>query len=205
LAVPAVLVCLQIQNTWTMWQNGIRPWEIAVESSRDLPGVPVKAISVMQQEGLSGNLLTDYGWGQYVLWHLFPHSRVAFDGRYRTVYPLSLELDFVAFQRAGIDRPSATPLLDAHPTEIALLPSQRGPRDYLDARPDWIQIYSDSQATLYVRDLPKYQRVIQRARQSLITAPTVSIWQRFPAGPIDHHDTLLLSARDVQQDNFPTP
>jgi hypothetical protein len=203
--VAAVLVGLQIQNTWAMWQNGIRPWEIAVESSRDLPGVPVKAIAVMRQEGIFGNLLTDYGWGQYVLWHTYPESRIAFDGRYRTVYPLPLELDFVAFQRAGIDRPLQTPLLDEYPTEIALLPSHRGPRDYLDSRPDWVQIYADSQATLYVRDLPKFRLAIERSRQGRIAAPHIPVWRSFPAGPSDDGETILLSARNVHREASSTP
>lgn len=197
ISVAALLVGLQIQNTVSMWQHGILPWQIAVESSRDLPGVPVKAITVMRQEGLSGNLLTDYGWGQYVLWHLFPENRVAFDGRYRTVYPLQQELDFVAFQRAGIDRPTTTPILDDYPTEIALLPSNRGPRDYLDTRSDWIQIYSDSQATLYVRDLPKFRPAIERSRQGIIASPYVPVWKCFPAGPDETRETVLLSARNV--------
>ena len=162
-AVAAVLVGLQIQNTLAMWQSGIRPWEIAVESSRDLPGVPVKAISVMRQEGLAGNLLTDYGWGQYVLWHLFPESRVAFDGRYRTVYPLPLELDFVAFSTRQ-HRPSVAA------TDAALGPvpdrnrpaAERFQRGTVRLSRRSLRLDTNLRRqpgnALFVRDLPKFRR-----------------------------------------------
>jgi hypothetical protein len=154
-----------------------------VETKSDVPGIPLRAVSLMKQIGLHGNLVTDYGWAQYVLWQLHPSTKVAFDGRYRTVYPARLEREFVAFYRTSHEKPNRTPILDDYETEIALLPTGRGPCEYLDSRSDWVCILADQQASLYVRDIPKFQETIARSRSGRIRFPSVPTWQRFPAEP----------------------
>ena len=163
-----------------MIEYSIRPWEIGVECHRDSPGVPARAISVLEASGLEGNLVTSYGWGQYVLWHLHPQTKVAFDGRYRTVYPPALEDEFLSFQRLDAAGPARTPILDDYPTQIALLPATCGAANYLHSREDWTRVYGDSQAVLYVRRLPRFAAAIERARR---VSPQVSRWRVFPAGP----------------------
>jgi len=181
LAIAGLFVGLQFREVIGMLDYGIRPWEIGVECHRDSPGVPLRAISVLQATGLRGNLVTSYGWGQYVLWHLHPRVKVAFDGRYRTVYPASLESEFFDFQHLDAAGPPLVPILDNYPTQIALLPTGCGATGYLEARPDWILVYGDEQAVIYVRDLPESALAIERARRSPFH---VNRWQVFPAAPI---------------------
>lgn len=181
LAIAGLFVGLHIHETRQMLDYQIRPWEIGVECHRDTPGVPVRAISVLEASGLQGNLVTSYGWGQYVLWHLHPHVKVAFDGRYRTVYPPALEREFLDFQRLDAASASRVPILDNYATQIALLPQSYGATEYLRTRQDWILVYGDDQAALYVRDLPQFATFIERARR---LSPQVTRWQVFPAGPI---------------------
>lgn len=181
--VVVAMLAVREHDCWWMAQYGIRPWDVATEVHRDVPGVPAKAVSLLLDEGITGNLVTDYGWGQYVLWHLHPASRVAFDGRYRTVYPADLEREFLAFQRAAVQRPQRTALLDDYDTEIVLLPAHRGPCAYVDSRPEWVQVFSDDQAVLYLRDVPRFQAVIAKSRAGRLAVREVSRWQQFPAGP----------------------
>lgn len=181
--VAAALVALQVRVTAKFWKDGIRPWDIAVEVSSDVPGMPLRAISLIKREGIGGNLVTDYGWAQFVLWQLHPQVRIAFDGRYRTVYPARLEEEFMDFQRASRRRPLRTPILDDYPTEIALLPTERGPCQYLDARDDWVLVFADDQASLYVADIPKFHELIERVRSNRLSPPSEPVaWQTFPAG-----------------------
>ncbi len=35
---------------------------------------------------LRGNILDEFGWGEYLIWHLEPGSKVFIDGRYDSVY-----------------------------------------------------------------------------------------------------------------------
>jgi hypothetical protein len=195
MAAGGALLALQVYQAHGLWRDGIRPWEIATETRRDVPGVPFRAVALMQSEQIEGNLLTDYGWGQYVLWHLYPHNRVAFDGRYRTVYPADLEREFLDFQKTAVDFPATTPLLDTYATEIVLLPTARGPCDYLDRRDDWVKIFADEQATLYVRDLPRFRGLIAKSRGGTLEAPAVAAWHPFPAGPREGNPVRWESAR----------
>jgi hypothetical protein len=182
-AVAAGLLFIQATHFHAMWQYGMKPWQIAAETHRDVPGVPVKAIQMIEEEGLYGNLVTDYGWGQYVMWHLFPRTHVAFDGRYRTVYPADVEAEFMQFERLTGDSEGPTPIIDKYPTEVALLPNRPGPINYLMKRPDWVHLYHDDQFALLVRDIPRFADVIARARQGELLVRDVEPWQRFPAGP----------------------
>lgn len=185
-AVGATLVALlaiHLPGTVDFCRAGVFPWQIAVESSRTPPGIPLKAITLLQDEGVEGNMVTDYAWGQYVLWHSFPKTRVAYDGRYRTVYPEKLEQQFMAFIKADAADAGRFALLDEFPTEIVLLPSQAPASQQLVERKDWVRILHDDQASLFVKDIPKFRAVIDRYRSHQLRSPEIPKWTLFPGGP----------------------
>jgi len=47
---------------------------------------PVRAIALLKQSGVSGNLAVHFDWGEYALWHLSPRIKVSLDGRRETIY-----------------------------------------------------------------------------------------------------------------------
>ena len=145
-------MALQVKSVVRFWQEGVSPWQIAVEGKSGIPGVPLRAVGRLRAERFSGNLITDYGWGQFMLWHLFPESRVAFDGRYRTVYPASLEAEFLQFQTVDLESTPRTPMIDAYPTDLAILPTGSASEEYLTQRSDWKTVYGDDQAVLLARE-----------------------------------------------------
>ncbi len=154
--------------------------EIAVETQSQVPGMPMNAICFIREEKLTGNLVTDYGWGQCVIWHLFPDIRVAFDGRYRTVYPANLEQEFLDWQRVQ-PKTKRTAVLDGHPTELALLPAESPPDKYLKTREDWVEVYRDAQAAIYLnRHIPRFRNVIERNVGRPIRSPALPRWVDFP-------------------------
>ncbi|MHC4877542.1 MAG: hypothetical protein ACYTGL_13685 [Planctomycetota bacterium] len=182
-AVCLFLAGLQIQTSFDLWRHGVAPWSIAVENRSYVPGMPTRALTAMKQLNLQGNLVTDYGWGQFAIWHLFPQSRVAFDGRYRTVYPAHVEQKLIAFQRAGDEFPEVCPLIDDYPTRIALLPAQAGTSRYLESRADWVCVYRDEQAEVFVRDQPEFASQLRQVSQlegRVVSIPDVSRWTVFP-------------------------
>ncbi len=185
-AVSVFLIGLQVQTSLDLWKHGVAPWQIAVENRSYVPGMPTRALTVMQQLDVNGNLVTDYGWGQFAIWHLFPESRVAFDGRYRTVYPAEIEQKLIDFHKAGDELPQVCPLIDDFPTEIALLPVRAGTTRYLDTRADWVSVYRDDQAALFLRDLPDFASQIRQVSQlgaDLQLDPGVPRWTVFPGLP----------------------
>lgn len=179
-----LIVLLEVPATLRIWREGAPPWGIAVESTRNSPGIPLRAIEVLQREKIEGNLLTAYGWGQYVIWHRFPENRVGFDGRYRTVYPRRVEEAFLAFRDIDPDSHHAATILNDYPTQIILWPTIERTCDYLAKQPDWIEVYADEQARLFVRDLPQFARLIERVRQQQLTTSNVPLFTRFPGGPV---------------------
>lgn len=179
-----LLICgLGIHTVVQLGQESVLPWQIGVETRSRAPGMPVATIKVLKDHRLTGNILTDYGWAQYVIWQTFPESRIAFDGRYRTVYSAKLEQEFVEFQKLNQHSRGPTPLLDQYPTEILLLPASQNALDYLKQRTDWVQIYGDDQATLWVKDIPRFESIIKQTQQKKLSIPPITKWYRFPADP----------------------
>ena len=176
------LLGLHFHGAAEMWRRGIAPWEIAVECRSYVPGVPANAVGFLQEHSIEGNLVTDYGWGQYVLWHCYPQNRVAFDGRYRTVFPPNIEKEFFALHRAGVERPETTPILDRHATNIALVPAGRSVDEYLKGRSDFRCVYRDTQAAVFVRSVSEFEHLPGASDISdgaLKTEP----WLSFPGRP----------------------
>ena len=58
---------------------------------------PVSAVHFLKQNGIQGNVLLPFDWGEYAIWKLYPVCKVSIDGRFRTVYPGKILSDhFVA-------------------------------------------------------------------------------------------------------------
>jgi hypothetical protein len=189
-AFAAGLAALHFHHAGPIYSSGLAPWQIAVEVTRDVPGIPLGAMEFCKRERIEGNLVTDYAWGQYVLWCLYPECRVAFDGRYRTIYPMDLEREFLAFSAAGEVSSAATVILDRYPTEIVLVPATRGPSRLMTVLPDWALVYDDGQAHVFLRRIPRFDQVIGRCSHDPTSPPAQQAWRRFPASPVRELPTL---------------
>ena len=109
---------------------------------------PVSACAFMKDHDLKGNVLGLFGWGEYLIWHLPPDSKVFIDGRYDTVYPQAVLEKLFAFtyNQAGADA-----ALTQYPTDYVLIEPDSGARKLMDSRRDWRLIYGDDTARLYAR------------------------------------------------------
>ena len=119
--------------------------------SRSLPDgfpQPRGAVEFMHAHGLRGNVLCDFGWGEYLIFHLAPESRVFIDSRYDMVYPQKVLADYFDF---FFDGPRAAAVLNAYPHDFVLIPPTAPVRALMERRPDWKLIYSDSNALLFAR------------------------------------------------------
>jgi uncharacterized membrane protein len=109
---------------------------------------PVGATDFIKQRGLHGNVLTYFSWGEYLIWHLAPQSKVFVDGRYDTVYPQKVLMEFFAF---NYGQQGAAIALEKYPTDYVLIPPDLAPRKLMDASPEWRLLYRDETALLYGR------------------------------------------------------
>lgn len=176
--ISVFLLGIQARATGELWRSRVAPWQVAVECRGQVPGMPVDALRFLQEHDLHGNLITDYGWGQFVIWHRFPQTKVAFDGRYRTVYSHEIEQQFLDWQKADEEQ-TRVAMIDDHPTEIALLPAGRATDRWLARRADWACVFRDSQAAVFVKRIPKFAAIYERPLDSN-SQPTARDWEPFP-------------------------
>ena len=110
------------------------------------PYYPVGAMRYLEDNHLSGKLLVYYDWGEYVIFHLYPHFRVAFDGRYETVYPPEVCQIYWDFSFA---RPNWKAFLEQYPPDFILLPQNENVAKLLSREPAWRIAYSDKFCILF--------------------------------------------------------
>jgi hypothetical protein len=110
--------------------------------------VPRGAVDFMKKHGLHGNILNNFDWGEYLVWHLAPGSRVFVDGRCELVYPDSVLTEYLNFLygRAGGER-----LLDRYPHNFVLAKPGSGAYRIVSADKRWQEIYHDSISALFAR------------------------------------------------------
>jgi hypothetical protein len=111
---------------------GRRPGALLTENH------PANAFRFIRGNRLKGNLLAAFDWAQSSLWYLHGSCKIAFDGRFRTAYPLSVEKDYFHFH-AFSDKWSV--LLDRYDTQMVLVPENWASADALKQREDWVLVY----------------------------------------------------------------
>jgi hypothetical protein len=110
---------------------------------------PVNAVKYIQAERLTGNLLTDYDWGNYLLWMLYPQCKVALDGRFESVYPVQVTNEYFDFL---FGRANWQHFLDKYFPDMILLKIPSKTYDLINRDPKWRQVYFDSGSALLVRN-----------------------------------------------------
>lgn len=110
--------------------------------------IPAAAVTFIKEHHLSGNILCDFNWGEYLIWHLEPESKVFIDGRYDTVYPDRVIHDYLDFYFA---HPRAAVVLHDYPHGYVLIPPISTAFRFMEGRNDWKLMYRDPVAALFAR------------------------------------------------------
>jgi hypothetical protein len=93
--------------------------------------------------------MTDFTWGEYVIWHMAPASKVFIDGRYDTVYPPRVIDDYLAFHYGAA---SASDMLRKYPHDFILLsPNDEAALGLMASAPEWKRLYRDGSCILFAR------------------------------------------------------
>jgi hypothetical protein len=107
---------------------------------------PSGAVAFMRSHDLRGNVLDYFLWGEYLIWHLEPGSKVFIDGRYDTVYPRRVLRDYIRFHLGESGQ-----VLDSYPDDFVLIAPKTGAQRLMESRRDWRLIYRDRISLLYAR------------------------------------------------------
>lgn len=129
--------------------------QAAVEPDYALKGYPVEAMRFVADEDLLGRrLMSDDGWGGYLILRWWPQQRVFMDDRF-DMYPRDIIRDFIKFSDAD---PRWKQILDKYRIEVVVWDPQRPIVQLLESDPGWERVHRDDVATVYVRrGLPRRQ------------------------------------------------
>ncbi|MGH7915086.1 MAG: hypothetical protein ACREPW_10625, partial [Candidatus Binataceae bacterium] len=109
---------------------------------------PSAVLAFMNARDLHGNVLCEFGLGEYLIWHAAPADKIFIDGRYDTVYPFKVIRDYIEFY---FDGPGAGAMLDSYPHDFVLIGPRAPARRLMERRRDWKLLYRDDASLLYAR------------------------------------------------------
>jgi hypothetical protein len=130
---------------------------------------PTQAADFLRRNGVRGNLAVPFDWGEYFIWKLYPEVRVSIDGRYTTAYPREVIEDSFEWVRGG---KGWKRLLERYPTEIAITHRNHPVTALMRQDPEWVYIYSDPVAFIFVRKGPAQAELLQKFRDKRLLPPS---------------------------------
>ena len=107
---------------------------------------PTGASEYIKRNYSSGNILTEFVWGEYLIWNLGPQMKVGLDGRYETVYQ-----DNVANEYFDYIKGKENGFLDAYAHDLVLLRPESLRIASLRRSPDWKVAYEDLDSILFMK------------------------------------------------------
>lgn len=123
------------------------------------PYFPFKAVSLLKESKVSGNLATEFNWCEYVIWHLAPDIKVSMDGRRETVYSDEIYNANLSFQYGTSDWDT---LIDNHETDLALVQRSQAASNLMKMKFGWVLVYENSTSSLFAaQDLAQIENLIQ--------------------------------------------
>ena len=129
---------------------------------------PTQAADFLLQNRIQGNMAVPFDWGEYFIWKFYPSVRVSIDGRYTTAYPVEVIEDHWDWMegKKGWRR-----LLERYPTEIAITNRKHPVTALLRKDPQWVYIYSDPVAFIFVRNTASNEQLLTRFREKQLLLP----------------------------------
>lgn len=122
---------------------------------------PTKAVALLRQSGVSGNIANEFDWGEYIIWHLGDQLKVSIDGRRETVYSQQIYTQNLNF-KFGTGEWNA--LLKSYNTQMALINRSSATYNLLKLTPGWSLIYQDDSSALFARkDFKGFQQLQETA------------------------------------------
>ena len=121
---------------------------VAMDAHFDPQRMPVEAVDYLEKEQVRGPVLSPDFWGGYLIYRLYPKSRVVVDDR----HDLYGEEFFKSYLKMVHVEPGWEEFLRLHEASCVLLPRQSALADRLAVSGGWKKIYADDVAIAFVRE-----------------------------------------------------
>jgi hypothetical protein len=109
---------------------------------------PVGALAFMREHDLHGNVLCEFGWADYMLFHDARAVRIFIESIFEAYYPPTVQSDFAA---VTYGEPGAARVLDTYSNDLVLMPTGSPAYQLLMAQTGWQLIFRDPVASLFAR------------------------------------------------------
>ena len=121
---------------------------VLMDAHFDPERMPVQAVNYLEQHEVSGPVLSPDYWGGYVIYRLYPKSRVVVDDR----HDLYGEAFFKSYLKMMHVERGRDEFMRTHQVSCVLLPRDGALANILLVSRGWKQIYADDVAIAFVRD-----------------------------------------------------
>jgi len=129
---------------------------------------PIQAADFLQRNGIQGNMAVPFDWGEYLIWKLHPGVRVSIDGRYTTAYPMDVIEAHWEWMGGG---KKWREILERYPAELAITKRHHPVTGLMRQDPEWIYIYSDPVAFIFVRRVASQEGLLDKFRKKRLLPP----------------------------------
>jgi hypothetical protein len=121
---------------------------VLMDAHFDPKRMPVDAVNYLEKNEVAGPVLSPDYWGGYLIYRLYPKSRVVVDDR----HDLYGDEFFKSYLRLMHAEPGWEAFLETHPTSCVLLPRDAALANRLVITKGWKQIYADNVTIAFVRE-----------------------------------------------------
>jgi hypothetical protein len=121
---------------------------VAMDAHFDPQRMPVEAVDYLEKQQVQGPVLSPDFWGGYLIYRLYPKSRVVVDDR----HDLYGEEFFKSYLKMIHVESGWEEFLRLHEASCVLLPRQSALADRLAVGGGWKEIYADDVAIAFVRE-----------------------------------------------------
>ncbi|MEI6634000.1 MAG: hypothetical protein WCP22_09295 [Chlamydiota bacterium] len=125
---------------------------------------PVQAVDFVERNRVEGPIFNSYGIGGYLIWRLYPRTRVFVDGRVE-MYGTGFLKTYMLYWQPEVwewyvgNYGITCAVIDREPNYTTR---------YLDENPGWALVFFDDRAMVYLRNTPQNEDLIRRHRYRFI-------------------------------------
>ncbi|MRR06872.1 MAG: hypothetical protein EG828_07995 [Deltaproteobacteria bacterium] len=153
---------------WPMAAVAAVTWIAAsgtIQYGFDPSKVPAAAVRFIEKANLQGNMFNDDEFGDYVIYAAWPRYKVFFDGRSDMYGPARLKeyMQVVNFEEGW------GKTLDKYRTNWIFINTKSKFARFLKERKDWVLIYEDKVAVIFIRNCTENRTIIEKHRHPLVS------------------------------------
>ena len=112
----------------------------------------------IKQNKLEGNLLSNFGYGSFIAYKLYPQNKIYMDGRYEEVYNNDL---IILLKQFYLIENNWDEILKKYPPDIMILENWYPIYEKINQEKDWIKAYETEMFGVFIKKELKKEKYIQ--------------------------------------------